>query len=170
MLRRTPDEVARVLDGRADLATRPAPDEWSIAELVGHLIETDGVFRSRVTTVLDSDGVPVLDSRRPWTLHEGKGYEHMSGDALLTAFRATRAETIALVEGLTDTDWMRKGTVRGAANSVLDLGSWLANHDVGHPGPSPPLTTTTQPTTPAFARHYESRSRWASAMAVRGGD
>ena len=132
MLRRTPDEVARVLDGRADLATRPAPDEWSIAELVGHLIETDGVFRSRVTTVLDSDGVPVLDSRRPWTLHEGKGYEHMSGDALLTAFRATRAETIALVEGLTDTDWMRKGTVRGTANSVLDLGSWLANHDVGH--------------------------------------
>ena len=132
MLRRTPDEVARVLDGRADLATRPAPDEWSIAELVGHLIETDGVFRSRVTTVLDSDGVPVLDSRRPWTLHEGKGYEHMSGDALLTAFRATRAETIALVEGLTDTDWIRKGTVRGTANSVLDLGSWLANHDVGH--------------------------------------
>jgi hypothetical protein len=27
----------------------------------------------------------------------------MSGDALLSAFRTTRAETIALVEGLTDT-------------------------------------------------------------------
>jgi hypothetical protein len=73
MLRRTPDKVAAVLDGRADLATRPGPDEWSIAELVGHRIETDGAFCSRVTTVLDSDGVPVLDSRRPWTLQEGKG-------------------------------------------------------------------------------------------------
>ena len=132
LLRRTPDEVAHVLDGRTDLATRPAPDEWSIAELIGHLIETDGVFRSRVTAVLDSDGVPVLDSRRPWTLHEGKGYERMSADELLSAFRATRAETIALVDGLTDADWIRKGSVRGTANSVLDFGSWLANHDVGH--------------------------------------
>ena len=132
MLRSTPNEVARVLDGRTDVATRPAPDEWSIAELVGHLIETDGVFRSRVTTVLADDGVPALDSRRPWTLHEGKGYEQMSADALPAAFRDTRAETVALVEGLTDADWMRKGTVRGTANSVLDLGSWLANHDVGH--------------------------------------
>jgi hypothetical protein len=132
MLRRTPDEVAGVLDGRTDLGVRPAPDEWSIAELVGHLIETDGVFRSRVTTVLADDGVPALDSRRPWTLHEGKGYEQMSADVLLAAFRDTRAETVALVEGLTDADWMRKGTVRGTANSVLDLGSWLANHDVGH--------------------------------------
>jgi DinB superfamily len=117
---------------RTDLATRPAPDEWSIAELIGHLIETDGVFRSRVTAVLDSDGVPVLGSCRPWTLHEGKGHEHMSADALRSAFRATRAETIALVDGLTDADWIRKGTVRGTANSVLDFGSWLANHDVGH--------------------------------------
>jgi DinB family protein len=132
LLRRTPDEVARVLHGRTDLGVRPAPDEWSIAEIVGHLIETDGVFRSRVTTVLADDGVPALDSRRPWTLHEGKGYEQMSADALLAAFRDTRAETVALVEGLTDADWMRKGTVRGTANSVLDLGSWLANHDVGH--------------------------------------
>jgi hypothetical protein len=57
-LRRTPDEVAEVLDGRIDLATRPAPDEWSIAELISNLVETDGVFRSRVTTVLCTDGVP----------------------------------------------------------------------------------------------------------------
>ena len=54
------------------------------------------------------------------------------GLRLRSAFRATRAETIALVDGLTDADWIRKGTVRGTANSVLDFGSWLANHDVGH--------------------------------------
>ena len=30
MLRRTPDDVANVLGGRTDLATRPAPDEWSL--------------------------------------------------------------------------------------------------------------------------------------------
>lgn len=134
VLRRTPDDVAAVLDGLDDAAvgTRPAPDEWSVAELVGHLVETDGIFRVRVRGVLAAKGVPELDARLPWTLHEGKGYETMTGAALLAAFRGTRAETLAVVEGLELRDWMRKGTVRGVANSLLDLGSWLANHDVGH--------------------------------------
>jgi hypothetical protein len=72
MLSGTPDEVSRVLEGPHRPATRPAPDDWPIAELIEHLIESDAVFRSSVTTVLDSNDVPALASCRPWTRHEGK--------------------------------------------------------------------------------------------------
>lgn len=134
ILRRTPDDVAEVLRGRddAELAMRPAPDEWSTKELVGHLVETDGLFRARLRGILSEQGVPVLDARLPWTLHEGKDYDRVPAEQLLARFIEGRGETVALVEGLLPQDWMRKGTVRGTANSVLDLGTWLANHDVGH--------------------------------------
>ena len=121
MLRRTPDEVAAVLDGRADLATRPGPDEWSIAELVGHLIETDSAFRSRVHDRARQQRrtgarlPPAVDLAR----RQGLG-THVGGRAPVCVPRYPGRDDCARRgphRHHTDTDWMRKGTVRGTGNS-----------------------------------------------------
>jgi hypothetical protein len=68
----------------------------------------------------------------PWKLHEGKGYDDLPAAELLNRLRQARATSLALVRELTPEQWGRRGLVRGAGTSLLDLGTWLANHDRGH--------------------------------------
>jgi len=77
--------------------------------------------------------LPNLDTPvPPWKLQEGQGYDALSGAELLERLRQAREETVALVRGLEQEDWARTGTIRGTATTLLDLGTWLANHDRGH--------------------------------------
>jgi uncharacterized damage-inducible protein DinB len=133
-LRRAPTELAAAIAGWSDaeLAARPAADEWSAKEIIGHLIETDRLFLSRAGALLADWGVPALDPSAPWTLHEHKGYQDMDADDLLALHRDGRNATLMLVSDLSPEDWSRLGNLRGTTNSMLDLGSWLANHDTGH--------------------------------------
>src|SRR5215204_3843963 len=102
-------------------------------EIVGHLLEVERLFVRRVQAVLASEPPAMLDSPvPPWKLHIGVGYEDMPALELLVRFRKTREDTVALVAELQPADWGRTGTVGGTAVTVLDLGTWLANHDRGH--------------------------------------
>ena len=97
------------------------------------MLETDLLFARRVTTLLREQGVPNLDTPvPPWKLQEGKGYEELPLSELLRRLREARSMSLDLVRGLRPEDWARRGTVRGASTSLLDLGTWLANHDRGH--------------------------------------
>jgi hypothetical protein len=53
-------------------------------------------------------------------------------DQLLERLGRTRSASLELVRGLKPEQWTRQGTLLGTMTSVLDLGSWLANHDQGH--------------------------------------
>ncbi len=131
----TPDQVAAVIAGVDDaaLSRKPSAEEWCAKEIIAHIFETDLAFVERVRTILETQGVPLLPrAKPPWKLHEGKGYETYSAEALLARFREIRAETLALVRGLTAQDWVRRGTLMGSTPSILDLGTWIANHDKGH--------------------------------------
>ena len=125
------DAISRVDDDI--LSKKPSEEEWCIKEIVGHIIETDKLFVKRIETVLKSQGVPEIPrTTPPWKLHEGKGYETLSSAELIRRLEETRAASLKLVKDLKNEDWVRKGTLMGTANSILDLGSWLTNHDRGH--------------------------------------
>ena len=68
----------------------------------------------------------------PWKLHEGKGYETLSASELVSRLKETRSNSLKLIKSLKNEDWVRQGTLMGTTNSILDLGSWLTNHDKGH--------------------------------------
>ena len=130
-----PDEAAAAFAGLDEtrLRHKPSPEEWCIKEIAGHMLETDILFARRVTTLLREQGVPNLDTPvPPWKLQEGKDYEDLPAPELLRRMREARAASLALLRGLGPGDWARRGTIRGAATSLLDLGTWLANHDRGH--------------------------------------
>ena len=135
ILRAGPERVAAGFAGldETQLQTKPSPEDWSPKEIVGHLLEVERLFVRRVQAVLTKQPPAILDSPvPPWQLHEGLGYEDVPALELLARFRETRADTIGLVEGLRHEDWGRAGTIGGTAVTVLDLGTWLANHDRGH--------------------------------------
>ena len=135
ILETIPKQLSDAISGADDkvLSKKPSKDEWCIKEIVGHIIETDKLFVMRVETVLKAQGVPEIPrTTPPWKLHEGKGYESLSANELISRLKETRASSLKLVKDLKNEDWMRQGTLMGTANSILDLGSWLTNHDRGH--------------------------------------
>lgn len=132
-----PDDVAAAVAGLDDAALRrkPSPDEWCVKEIVAHLLETELLFTRRVSAILahDGPGLPTITSPvPPWKLHEGKGYVELPIEDIVARLRATRTATLALVGGLSPAQWARRGSSLGGAATVLDLGTWLANHDLGH--------------------------------------
>jgi rubrerythrin len=132
-----PDDVAQAVAGSADatLSRKPAADEWCVKEIVAHLLETELLFTRRVNAILTHDGpglAPINTPVPPWKLHEGKGYPDMPIETILQRLRATRMATVSLVGAITPEQWARRGSNVEGATSVLDLGTWLANHDLGH--------------------------------------
>jgi rubrerythrin len=123
--------VARLDEAR--LRSKPSREEWCVKEIVGHMLETDLLFGRRVRATLEAEGVPNLDTPvPPWKLQEGQGYEDLPVPELLGHLRRARSASLALVRDLRPEDWARGGLIRGATTSLLDLGTWLANHDRGH--------------------------------------
>lgn len=130
-----PDAVTEVLLGAKEevLSHRPSEPEWCIKEIVGHMLETHLLFVERVRAILEGKGLPEIPrSAPPWKLHEGKGYEALSPQELLTRLKRATAASVELVRGLEPDQWNRQGILLGTPTSVLDLGTWLANHDRGH--------------------------------------
>ncbi len=134
VLREIPDQVTAAIDGADDagLRRKPTPEEWSAAEVIGHMLETDKLFVLRAKALLEKQGVELPRPMPPWKLHEGKGYETMPAGQLLAMLRVARGDCLALLNSLEPEDWTRTGLILGAKTSLLDLGTWLANHDRGH--------------------------------------
>ena len=130
-----PGQVEEAISKTSDdeLQRRHSQEEWCVKEIIGHVIETDLLFSQRIRSILEGQGIPVIPrSAPPWKLHEGKGYEELSADELLGRLREARKASLELVRDLQPEHWMRQGMLMGTTTSVLDLGSWITNHDRGH--------------------------------------
>lgn len=137
ILAAVPDALAAIIAGvdEATLARKPSPDEWSAAEIMAHILETDLLFAERARLILDQapGRVPAIDSAvPPWLLHEGKGYPEMPAAAILERLRRVREESLALIGGARPEQSGWYGSNGGERATLLDLGTWLANHDQGH--------------------------------------
>jgi rubrerythrin len=130
-----PEKIESILSGADEeiLVRKSSDDQWCVKEVIGHIIETDKAFVQRVKSILQSQGITAIPrSIPPWKLHEGKGYETKSAAELVNHLNRVREESLGLVRELKPESWIRKGTVMGKTLSILDLGTWLANHDQGH--------------------------------------
>lgn len=133
ILTQTPVDIEAVI-GSVSLETlhrKPSAEEWNIAEIVGHLIETDSELVRRVKLMIEEER-PLISSKMPWKLHEGKGYETMNAQSLVEKFHSVRQQSMTLLNQLSEDDWNRKGFYSGSETSIISTGSWIANHDIGH--------------------------------------
>jgi len=82
-------------DAGPDLRRRPAPHEWSVMELVGHLVDAEIVVSGRYRWALSQDHPPLLGYDQDlWV--DRLGHNDDDVNELLQVFAALRAANIRL--------------------------------------------------------------------------
>jgi hypothetical protein len=109
---------------------RPAPREWSVAELLGHLWDAEIAYAFRARAILAQDGPALIGyDQDAWATLARPPFTE-----LLDAFEALRAANLALAAGGTPEErWSRQGVheERGPTSFRL-LTETIAGHDRAH--------------------------------------
>src|SRR4029450_12869516 len=98
--------VAGVEDGR--LRRRPAPGEWAIIEVVGHLADNEGGGRGGVRRMVAEDD-PELAPFDQEALAEERHYLDLDLNLELARLEDLRRQHLAVLEGLDARGWERTG-------------------------------------------------------------
>lgn len=121
--RRGPELVAAALTGAAgqEVDYRPAPDQWSVRQIVAHLSDSEigGAFRFRRVVAEDNPTIEAYD-QNAWA--ERLDYGKRKYSASLESFRRIRAENYDLLKDLPPEAFERTAqhTKRGAM-TLLEL-------------------------------------------------
>ena len=116
----------------AQIRRKPAPTEWSIIEIVGHLIDTEQLLRYRIVrmTTLDHPAIITYDQDAAVVRH---GYQQANLTVLLRTLAAERETTLQTFKGFTPTQLARTGWhLEYGLWVVGDVITYLAKHDFMH--------------------------------------
>lgn len=134
LLEKTPilfETMLRDLSGEL-LHWKPAPDRWSISEVLAHLSALERVYAERTLRILAEDS-PALE-KYDLAGAAGRGeYSQGSAGEHLAHFTRTRLSTLALLKGLTPSAGERTAvhSELGTITLAQMLNEW-ASHDLGH--------------------------------------
>ena len=124
-------KAIRGLDDDA-LRERESPRKWSILEVLGHLADTELVYRYRLRLIVAEPGCPIVGyDQDAWArrLH----YQEQDPKTVMKEISSMRSSTLRWVRSLTDTELDRAGhhDERGeeSARHVLRM---VAGHDLLH--------------------------------------
>jgi len=130
----TPKKLQRLVKGvsPARLRKRPAPDRWSIAEIVAHLADVEIVVGWRMRSILGAPGSEIQAfDQDAWTsaLH----YQKRDVRKDLLQHRINREGNLALLKTLTPEQWKHFGmhSERGQ-ESIEHIVKMIAGHDRNH--------------------------------------
>ncbi len=130
----TPKKLQRLL-GRATaskLRKRPAPDKWSIAEIVVHLADAEIAGSWRMRLILGAPGTPVSAfDQDSWVtaLH----YDKRDARKALEQFRVLRETNLAMLKALTPEQWKHFGIHSERGEETIEhMVKMFAGHDLNH--------------------------------------
>ncbi len=109
-LRATPVVLRALVNGvdEAGLRRRPAPGEWAIIEVVGHLADTEERALGRVRRMLAEDS-PELAPFDQEALAEQRRYLDLDLEGELARLEQFRREHVVVLEALDGPAWERAG-------------------------------------------------------------
>jgi hypothetical protein len=130
----TAKKLRRLIEGvpTSKLRKRPAPDKWSVSEIVAHLADAEIVGGFRMRLILGAPGTPIAAfDQDSWVTsgHYAKRDPHKS----VEQFRVVREANIALLKSLTPEQWKHYGmhSERGQ-ESIEHIARMFAGHDMNH--------------------------------------
>jgi hypothetical protein len=126
-------QVARALQGAtdADLDRRPAAGKWTSREIVHHLADSEMTSAIRLRRLLAEDR-PVIGGYDQEEFARKLHYDRPIG-ASLDAFKAARETTAAILDRMTEEEWIREGTHSESGRySVLRWLEIYADHAHNH--------------------------------------
>ena len=102
---------------------RPAPEKWSIHEVIIHIAdsEANSYIRCRRFIAEPGSGVYGYDENK-WA--RAMDYHHQSTDEALDLFRVLRDTTYKLIKRVPDEVWL-SATVQHSENGTMSFEQWL---------------------------------------------
>lgn len=129
-----PGKLALLLKGKTgkQLRRRPAPDKWSIAEIVAHLADAELAISWRIRQILSKNAVPIQAyDQDAWA--KTFNYAHRDPRQSLASFRALREANVALLKSVPRKLWENYGVHEERGNeSVSHVVRMVAGHDLNH--------------------------------------
>lgn len=123
-------DIARSQSAEA-LITPHAPGEWTIQEILGHVMDTERVVAYRALRIARGDTTPLPG-------FEHNDYVPLSGanarsiDSLLDEYTAVRQATLSLFNNLPDEALSRAGTASNQRLTVNAAAYFIAGHELHH--------------------------------------
>ena len=132
--RTTAKKLAGLLKGKtpAKLRKRPAPDKWSVAEILAHLADAEIVTSWRIRCILGAPGAPIQAFDQDAWATAGQ-YAKRDARKSLEQFRVLREGNLALFKTLTPEQWKHHGIhAERGEESLETILLRIAGHDLNH--------------------------------------
>ena len=123
--------LAGLSDAQAE--QRYAPGKWSIKEVVGHIMDTERVFAYRALRIGRGDRTPLAGFEQDDYVSNA-GFDRRRIADLAAEFADVRRATLALLRGLDQAAWTRRGIANNKEVSVRALAYIIAGHERHHVG------------------------------------
>ena len=130
----TPKKLDRLIKGvpASKLRKRPAPDKWSVGEILAHLADSEIVIGWRLRQILGAPGTPMQAyDQDSWAAagHYGKRDPRKSAEH----FRVAREANLALLKSLTPGQWKHHGMHEERGEETIEhISRMIAGHDINH--------------------------------------
>jgi len=130
----TAKKLDRLIKGvpAAKLRKRPAPDKWSVAEILAHLADVEIVIGWRMRSILGAPGTPVQAYDQNAWVTTGH-YEKRDPRKSIELRRVVREANLALLKSLSPDQWKHYGQhAERGQESIEHIVRMVAGHDVNH--------------------------------------
>jgi len=117
---------------KKQLTKRPAPEKWSVAEILAHLADAELVGSWRMRLIFGSNGVPIQAfDQDVWATTFN--YADRDPKASLETFRLLRKNNLDLLQSVPKNLWENYGmhSERGK-ETIAHIVSMFAGHDLNH--------------------------------------
>ncbi len=133
LLEKTPKILEMMLQDLSGelLHWKPAPDRWSISEVLAHLSDLEQLYAERSRRMVSEDSPPLQKYDQAQSL--GGDYSRGSAGERLAHFVRARRSSTAFLKGLPASAGERTGihSELGSVTLAQMLNEW-ASHDLGH--------------------------------------
>jgi uncharacterized damage-inducible protein DinB len=130
----TPKKLARLIEDipAEKLRKRPAPEKWSVAEILAHLADVEIVIGWRMRSILGDPGTAVQAyDQNAWVI--AGHYEKRDPRKSIELQRALREANLALLKTLTPEQWKQFGQhAERGKESIEYIVRMVAGHDINH--------------------------------------
>lgn len=116
---------------QAQAEMRPAPGEWTIKQIIGHMSDTERIFAYRALRIARGDETPLPGFDQDPYVANGN-FDQRSLTDLLDEFAAIRQSNLYLFRNFTGADAQRLGTASNHPISVRSLVYMCAGHEHHH--------------------------------------
>jgi len=134
--RETPRKLAALVRklNKKQLTRKPAPDKWSISEILAHLADAEIVGAWRLRHVLGNNGAPIQAfDQNVWA--STFSYARRDPKQSLEVFRVLRESNLAMLKALPKELWENYGMHQERGKeSVAHIVHMYAGHDLNHLG------------------------------------